>query len=279
MTYGELWKSLTAIYDEREAKAVSRYLLEVKYHLSMADVLGGAVPSDADESIRADIARLLRNEPIQYIIGEGEFCGRLFICRRGALIPRPETAGLCRLIVEAEHDSNAVRPLRVLDVGTGTGCIAVTLALDLPAAVVEAWDISDAALALAAENARRLNATVGFRKQDMTAAPLPSAPCFDLIVSNPPYVCNSEAAAMEPQVLDFEPHEALFVPDDDPLRYYRAVARYAAVALESGGRLYFEINPLFVNEMETMLHDMGFDSVSTYADAWEKPRMMKAVKP
>lgn len=280
-------------YDDSEAAAVARYLLEMKYGLSMADVACGGVEDLDGSALTTDVTRLLNGEPVQYVVGEAEFYGRRFIVRPGVLIPRPETEELCQWILSSLDASPFLGKASVLDIGTGSGCIAVTLAAELPEASVSAWDISEAALAIARENADRLGIPVKFEKQDILHYSLPTeedpfsavamkdaepsgdgAP-FSLIVSNPPYVCRSEATQMEPHVLEHEPHEALFVPDGDALLFYRVIARLGLQLLQPGGWLYFEINPLYADDLVSLMKEMGYADVETRQDQFGKTRMIR----
>ena len=289
MTFKEFWEPLTAIYETGEAKAVARLVMEVRFGLSMTDVVCGKTGDETEMLVLQQ--RLLAGEPVQYVLGEAAFGGRTFHVEPGVLIPRPETYELCQWIVESEAEKadnkGRKEPLRVLDIGTGSGCIACTLAAELPDAEVTAWDISDDALRIAAENAKRTNVSVTFEKVDALNPPLlhregsgVGLPELGLhiIVSNPPYICNKEAKDMERNVLDHEPSLALFVPDDDTLLFYRAIARYACSALVPGGKLFFELNALYAEETGQMLRDMGFTDVELRNDQFGKPRMMKAVK-
>lgn len=274
MTYQELWRGLTATYDEREAQAVARLVLERRFGLSLADVLCGRT---ADEAALAEVQRrLIAGEPVQYVLGEAEFGGRWFGVAPGVLIPRPETYELCQWIREDTED-----PCSVLDIGTGSGCIACTLAAELPGAQVTAWDVSDTALAIARGNVKRLSVTVQLERVDVlntsTLSLQPSK--LNLLVSNPPYVCECEKGEMAARVLEHEPHLALFVPDDDPLLFYRAIADYGRRALTEGGRLYFEINPLYADELEQMLCDGGYTDVSSRRDQFGKTRFTRATRP
>ena len=276
-------------YDDSEAAAVARYLLEMKYGLSMADVACGGVEDLDSNTLMTDVTRLLNGEPVQYVVGEAEFCGRRFIVRPGVLIPRPETEKLCQWILSALNTSPFLGKASTLDIGTGSGCIAVTLAAELPETSVLAWDVSDEALVIANENATRLGVSVIFEKQDVLHYSLPTgegrseAPdCglspFSLIVSNPPYVCRSEAAQMDPHVLEHEPHEALFVPDDDALLFYRVIAHLGLQLLQPGGWLYFEINPLYANDLVSLMKEMGYADVETRQDQFGKTRMIRGRK-
>jgi release factor glutamine methyltransferase len=270
MTYTELWRTLTAVYNEREAQAVARLLLEEHFGLTMADVLTGRMP---DEGELAPIRqRLLTGEPVQYVLGWAAFGGRRFAVRPGVLIPRPETYELCQWAVDAELGARAI-----LDVGTGSGCIACTLAAELAGAAVTAWDVSVRALGVARENAERTNVNVSFEQVDVLSNP-PASRSWDVIVSNPPYVCEREQAAMERHVLDYEPHLALFVPDDDPLLFYRSIARYAIKALKPDGALCLEINPLYARQLDDMLQKTGFRQVTIHQDDYDKDRYIIAWK-
>ena len=293
MEYKELWHRLTHIYDAGEAKAIVRWVLDVRFALSWTDVLCGKVTelSAHDQTeLEKIMQRLEKGEPVQYIIGVADFFGRQFRVAPGVLIPRPETEELCRWILasdkhgltrtvrEIPHQSDA----NILDIGTGSGCIAITLALELPDAKVTAWDISDDALRIAAGNAKSLGANVTFKHRDVLDSSLftlhSSLPKWDLIVSNPPYICEKEKSAMECNVLDHEPHLALFVPDDDPLLFYRAIAQYAAEALTAQGSLFFEINPLYADDLARMLRMMSYHDILIHQDQFGKSRFLKATK-
>ena len=277
MTYNELWRQLTQVYDEGEAKAIARLVYEVRFGLMPADLFIGKDTqlSTDDQILLEEIAkRLLQQEPVQYVLSEAEFGGRTFHVEPGALIPRPETYELCQWIVGNGRRIMKDESYSILDIGTGSGCIACTLAADIPNAKVTAWDISDDALRIAAENAKRTHVHVSFEKVDALNIPITSQ--FDTIVSNPPYICNKERVTMERNVLEHEPELALFVPDDNPLLFYRAIARYAKQALNPGGELYFEINPLYVNEMQTMLCQEGFAHTEIKEDQFGKQRFTKS---
>ena len=286
MTYRELWQPLTSRYTEPEAKAVARYLLEVGYGLSMTDILSGGaerVPADEMEQNRR---RLLNGEPVQYVIGKAEFGGRIFKVSPAVLVPRPETYELCQWVEKEERGERIEeRDYSLLDIGTGSGCIAITLALDMPYAKVEAWDISEKALNIARQNAESLNAQVHFRQVDALNEPTEDSslftlhPSLNIIISNPPYICKQEATAMEAHVLDHEPHQALFVPDDDPLLFYRAIAQYGKSALVAGGWLYFEINPLYHEVLEKMLDEMGYFGIEMRKDQFGQWRFARAQRP
>lgn len=279
MTYRELWQALIPAYDEREAKSIARMVFEQRFGLSLTDICMGKDKqlSEKTHSETEKIAeRLLQNEPVQYVLGCETFCGRTFKVRPGVLIPRPETAGLIELMAALRDPKKSSAD--ILDIGTGSGCIAVTAALDIPRADVTAWDIADEALATAAENAKELGAQVRIVRQDALCPPEDNG-LWDFVVSNPPYICDRERAEMSRNVLDHEPATALFVPDDDPLKFYRAIARYSRLALRPDGWLLFEINPLYADEMLTMLTDEHFDRISISDDMFGRKRFAMAQRP
>ena len=279
ITYRQLWTSLLGLYDRQEAQSIVRLVLDSRFGLDLTSIVCGGVEelSEAQQSdLSAIMSRLRAGEPVQYVLGEAWFCESRFHVAPGVLIPRSETEELCRMILAEE-----TRPgRRVLDIGTGSGCIAITLALSLPEAKVSAIDISDQALTIARGNAAALGAAVDFRQQDILDRSRygVSDASVDVIVANPPYVTVSEKKDMRVNVLDHEPSLALFVPDDDALRFYRAIADYALANLTEGGRLYFEINPLFANELCRMLEDKGFTHVRIVNDSFGKSRFAIGTK-
>ena len=383
MTYSEIWHRIATSYDDGEARAIARILIEELFGLSYADIVCGATEQlSADDTLRLDTAvrRIEQGEPLQHVLGYADFCGNRFSVNGSVLIPRPETEWLvdegaklmdgCIASDETQHKAPH-SPKRILDIGTGSGCIAISLKLRLGDAYVEAWDISEEALRTAQDNADALKAEVVFRKRDalraeeeccseekclqggalvssapteqamdsinsnegalvssapteqamdsinsnegalVSSAPtgqamdsinsnegalVSSAPTeqamdsinsneasttaalWDLIVSNPPYICDSERSAMDDNVLLHEPHTALFVPDDDPLRFYRAIARYALLTLNIGGSLLFECNTRYAEATGTMLRDMGFEEVTVSDDCFNLPRFVRGRK-
>ena len=325
-TYQQLWQSLTPLYDAGEAQAIVRTVLDVKYGMTLTDIICGKVneiSADEERKLEEIIIRLQKGEPVQYVLGEADFAGRPFHVEPGVLIPRPETAELCqwiekdmieKSIVSSEdspEDSSGNSPQatddarRILDICTGSGCIAITLGLNIPNSEVTGWDISEDALRIAQGNVEMMKAgNVRIEHQDALALPkaaetdnekmkgnddkevvkpkgkakTPSTQKWDLIVSNPPYICEKEKADMEKNVLEHEPSLALFVPDEDPLKFYRAIAEYASSALKSGGALYFEINPIYEKETREMLLKLDFKDIETKEDAFGKKRMMRAMK-
>lgn len=276
MTYRELWRTLEPLYGNGEARAITDYVLDVCFGLSKADILCGAVEEMTAEKaaeLNKIFGRLMEGEPVQYVLGRAEFSGRWFNVRPGVLIPRPETEELCAWITA---DSKASASPKVLDIGTGSGCIAITLQLDMPESKVTAWDISADALDVARENAQQLGANVNFVKLDALNAKPEGE--WDVIVSNPPYICEKEKKDMAVNVLEHEPHTALFVPDADPLLFYRAITRLAVQTLSKGGRLYFEINPIYADDTCHMMRAEGMTAVELRSDMYGKQRMAKGVK-
>ena len=392
MTYEALWHRLSSLYDAGEAKAIVRLVLDVRFGMSFTDILCGKVSelsSDDQTELEKIMLRLEKGEPVQYVLGVAEFCGRQFRVSPSVLIPRPETEELCgmvgdfvgdfvecgmwnvegemfeeggvieeegvleeggrrkeegeylipekgqiipkeeqiipkeeQIILEEGHiipekgkiilekddrirekeDRIREKEFRILDIGTGSGCIAITLALGIPGAKVTAWDISDDALHIAKQNAHTLGADVLFEKRDiLNISPstfhiphsssnvpssnispssflLPPSSKYSIIVSNPPYICHKEQPAMEKNVLEHEPHLALFVPDNDPLLFYRAIANYAIEALRTGGMLFFELNPVYANDTEKMIQELGFKNTELRKDQFGKLRFLKATK-
>ena len=286
MKYEDIWKPLVCRYGDKEAKAITRYLLEVGYGLSMTDILCGAAEQLPPDEMGENLRRLLKGEPVQYVVGKAEFGGRIFKVTPDVLIPRPETYELCQWIKEIEEreieereERREEREYPILDIGTGSGCIAITLALDIPNAQVEAWDISEGAFSIARQNAKDLHAHVDFKQVNvLSSLPKQRGPEWVFIVSNPPYICKKEAASMEQHVLDHEPHQALFVPDEDPLVFYKAIGQDACYALANHGCLFFEINPLYATEITKMLDEMGFFEIETRKDQFGKVRFVRARK-
>ena len=287
MEYEELWHRLTHIYDAGEAKAIVRWVLDVRFDMSWTDILCGKVTelSAHDQTeLEKIMLRLEKGEPVQYIIGVADFCGRQFHVEPGVLIPRPETAELCRMVIEErEISQKGQSPLcEILDIGTGSGCIAITLALELPDAKVTAWDISDEALRIADGNAKSLGANVTFEHCDVLDSSLftlhSSLPSWDLIVSNPPYIQPIECDEMAKNVLDYEPQIALFAPEENPIVFYQRIGDYAWQHLNPGGLLFFELNPLTADQVCDSLRTTGFMEIEILNDQFGKPRFLKATK-
>ena len=284
MTYSEIWHRIATSYEDGEARAIARILIEELFGLSYTDIVCGATDQlSADDTLRLDTAvrRIEQGEPLQHVLGYADFCGNHFGVNASVLIPRPETEWLVdegERLINGVSNATPPAPKRILDIGTGSGCIAISLKLRLGEAYVEAWDISEEALRTAESNAKALKAEVAFCKRDALRAEESVAP-WDLIVSNPPYICDSERAAMDDNVLLHEPHTALFVPDDDPLRFYRAIARYALSSLGNGGSLLFECNTRYAEATGEMMREMGFEEVTVNDDCFGLPRFVKGSSP
>ena len=269
-------KLIAASYAETEASALARWILEEEFGFSTLELYAGKdtdFPMEKRNRLNDILVRLARFEPIQYIIGKTEFCGLTLKVSSDVLIPRPETAELVDWIVSDCPQSG----LRVLDIGTGSGCIAITLAERMVEAEVSAWDISERALAVARENALHNNVRIAFSCMDVFNEPTGTS-VFDIIVSNPPYITESERAEMERNVLDYEPETALFVPDTDPLRFYRRIAHIGNQMLKPGGKLFFEINRAYGSETAAMLKYGGYSQVEVRSDSYGNARMIKAIK-
>ena len=257
-------QSLQESYPQEEIKALSMLICCDMLGLDALDIYMGKdiILSECKQrELENIIFRLQKNEPIQYIRGFAEFSGRNFKVASGVLIPRPETAELVELIVKENPNAR-----HLLDIGTGSGCIAISLDKKLPDVDVEAWDISEEALAIARKNNEDLEAGVRFLQRDVLSDDWEKVPSFDVIVSNPPYVTETEKKDMEPNVLNWEPSGALFVPDSDPLRFYRRIGELGRSMLTVGGRLYFEINRAFGEAVASMLRKQGYTNVRIRKD-------------
>ena len=277
-------RRLQEVYSPGEARAVYRLVMETRFHLSMTDILLGKdkelSPNDLAEW-EIILSRLLDGEPVQYVLGEADFCGLKLHVEPGVLIPRPETAQLVDVIL---RDTDA--GCRVLEIGTGSGCIAWTLALEFPTAQLTAVDISADALAIARSQFLDADSPEGsgrsrisFVEADVldpgeTGLSATAAGKYDVIVSNPPYVMEKEKLGMRSNVLDYEPALALFVPDDDPLVFYRAIARHASVLLADHGWGLVEINALLADSTAACFRDAGFPAVSILPDLSGRPRFV-----
>ena len=271
----EIRNALREHYPDSEALALAKMLLVEAFGFSTLELYGGKdkeISGKRLDVLNEMIARLKKNEPIQYVIGAEVFCGWTFEVNENVLIPRPETQELVHWIV-ADWKSDA--PCRILDVGTGSGCIAISLSKLLEGAEVEAWDISEGALRVARRNADRNEAQVFFRQVDVLKACAEDCR-YDVIVSNPPYITESEKQDMDANVLDWEPHTALFVPDTDPLLFYRRIAELGVSMLNEGGALYFEINRAYGEETVRMLEGLGYKQIELRKDNWGNDRMIKA---
>lgn len=271
----EIRDALKGFYPDSEAFSLAKMLLVEVFGFTTLELYGGKDKEFSgnhrvvlDEMLR----RLQKNEPIQYIIGTENFCGLVFEVNPHVLIPRPETQELVEWIVDECRDKQTCR---LLDIGTGSGCISISLANFLPQAEVESWDISEGALQVARRNCERNGVKVLLRQQDVLAA-VPEGVRYDVIVSNPPYITEKEKSDMDANVLDWEPSTALFVPDEDPLLFYRKIAELGCEMLKEGGSLYFEINRAYGDETLRMLEALGYVQMELKKDSWGNDRMIKA---
>lgn len=268
-------EDLATAYTDGEIKALTRIIATELLGMSqMAFYLKDDITLTAEQETLLDnaIERLKKQEPIQYILGYSDFCGLRFKVTPATLIPRPETSELVEWIA-----SEAAGRESILDIGTGSGCIAVSLAHKMPQSKVTAWDISNDALAVAAENSKANGCVVTFEQVDILAYE-PTGEQFDIIVSNPPYIKENEKEAMHANVLDWEPHTALFVPNNDPLLFYRTIAEKGLTLLKPGGSLYFEINRAHGKDTVDMLAALGYTSIELRKDFADNDRMIRAVK-
>lgn len=274
----DMQRRLVPVYGEGEAKAMVRLIFHSLKGWSLTDMM---IHSDnpASEYLiqKTDgiLNRLMKFEPIQYILGEAYFYGMTFKVTPATLIPRPETEELVDMIVK---ENQGEKDLSVLDIGTGSGAIAIALSRNLPFSEVSAIDISPEALEIAEENAQNLHAQIAFINADVFSF-MPKPDTLDIIASNPPYIDESEKDDMEPNVVDYEPHQALFVPDRSPLLYYSRITDIAETGLKSNGRLYLEINPRHADELKTNLEKAGFADVTILNDINGKRRFIKCLKP
>lgn len=263
-------------YGQHEGYALYRLIMEECFELSHTEILLGKdnqISTENQARLREITERLLKDEPIQYILGYTYFHGHKFHTAPGALIPRPETELLVDAALSIIKEGKTNVPPRVLDIGTGSGCIAISMALT--GCPTTAMDISEEALAIASKNAETLNANINFIHENILH-PQPNIQQWDIILSNPPYICLHEALEMERNVLYHEPHQALFVPDTDPLIFYRAIASYAASHLASGGWLCLEINQAYPKEMMNLLASFGFKDINIALDQYGKNRIATA---
>ena len=268
-------EELSGCYSAGEISALTRIIaVELLGISQMAFYLKDDIALTAEQEALLDnaIECLKNQEPIQYILGYSDFCDLRFKVTPATLIPRPETSELVEWIASEATGSESI-----LDIGTGSGCIAVSLAHKMPQSKVTAWDISNDALDVAAENSKANGQAVTFEQVDILAYQ-PTGEQFGIIVSNPPYIKEVEKEQMEANVLDWEPHTALFVPDSDPLLFYRTIAEKGLVLLKPGGRLFFEINRAYGKETMEMLESLGYTSIELRKDFAENDRMIRAVK-
>ncbi len=268
-------QSLKAIYEEREAQNIAFLLIAFLYQMKKRDVILNRQIIDNQyngKSLDTYIYRLQQHEPVQYVLGEAHFYGLNLMVTPAVLIPRPETEELVHLIIQ---ENRHVSSLSILDIGTGSGCIPIVLGKYLKDAKIHAIDISQEALAIAQKNARRNEVPVLFHQLDILSSNLDSLPAFDVIVSNPPYIREIEKENMQANVLHYEPMQALFVPDNQPLLFYERIALLALKKLRKGGRLYLEINENFGTQVADLLLSLHFQEVKVLKDLQGKDRIVK----
>ena len=271
----QIIECLNELYPPEEIKSISKIICE---DLLGIDYLSLYIDKDIilsdkqKKELNSILDRLQRFEPIQYIVEKVEFYGRTFFIAPGVLIPRTETEHLVDIIVKKETNAK-----RILDIGTGSGCIGITLAKEMANSYVEAWDVSDRALQIAKKNNLDLNGGVKIKRKDILKDFLLDS-SFDLIVSNPPYVTIKEREGMDPNVLDWEPSLALFVPDESPLMFYKRIAEIGMELLDPDGVLYFEINSLFGQQLVELLERLGYAEVELKQDFFQRDRFIRARK-
>ena len=271
---------LSGVFGEREAHAIVRLLFESLFGMGQTEMLtGGAERLTESEARRLDqcVARICNGEPVQYVIGTADFMDMKLKVTPAVLIPRPETEDLVRIIIETTASKEN---LRMLDIGTGSGCIAISLKSAFPNSHVCGCDISSDALAVARKNAESLGQNVDFQLCDIlkTAHVHQLGSEYDIIVSNPPYVCDSESAEMGRHVVEHEPHQALFVGDDAPLTFYEAIVSFASKSMKVAGRLYFEVNRRYAYEVAHLLETFGFSEVTVAKDRFGNDRIVYGTK-
>lgn len=275
--FRDLQKQVTLHEDSSEIKSILFLVLESVLGLSQSDIAADRpvlVSESHQKKINEVISRINAEEPVQYILGSTYFYGRKFNVNPAVLIPRSETE---ILIEEVLKEIDPFSPGIILDIGTGSGCIGITLAKELPAKRVLAIDVSEGALKTAGENAQQLGASVEFLKVNVLTDHLPALP-LEVIVSNPPYVTDSESHTMKKNVLDYEPHLALFIPDHDPFVFYSTIARKGYASLTETGKVFVEINERYGDEVSDIFKDAGFNTIRTVKDLQGKNRIVTASK-
>lgn len=272
--------ALTPAVGDGEARAMAEIIVEDTTGLSRTKIVVNpdyVLTPESVERIESVRDKVLAGEPVQYALGQAQFRGRTFVVEPGVLIPRPETAQLVDMIVD---EYGARNDLRVLDVGCGSGCIACSLARDLRYARITALDISPTAVRVTRTNASALSVKVDVQQADVLdyRTSFPGSDDYDIVVSNPPYVLDSEKSGMDARVVDHEPQGALFVPDDDPLLFYRTIAKKAWTRLSHGGRIYFEINPLCASRLVALMFDIGYIDVEIIRDYRGEQRFLTCTR-
>jgi release factor glutamine methyltransferase len=274
--YNEMVETLSALYPKREAQQIISYIFEDLFKQQKPYSTVKQFNIKESEELRAILVRLLLHEPWQYIVGAADFYGEKFIVNPAVLIPRPETEELVYNILQECTEAN----LKVLDIGTGSGCIAIMLSKKMKNADVKAIDICQMALDTASENARNLSASLDFQICNiLDSQSRATLSCYDIIVSNPPYINPKEKNIMSDNVLKYEPHKALFTSNDDTLEFYREILNFANEGhLSKNGKVFFELNQYLAKEIESLAITMGFNNVKIINDLQHEPRMLMASK-
>lgn len=268
-------QELKDIYDAGEIETFISFCFEEYLNFNKTDLILSATENVTESELlkfNFAVKQLKQQRPIQYIFGKADFYGLKFKVNEHVLIPRPETEELVDLIIRENKDR---QQLSILDIGTGSGCIAIALKKHLPAARISALDVSDQALEIARQNAQANQVDISFFQQDILKWDAEKALTYDCIVSNPPYICFSEKTGMHKNVLEHEPHLALFVPDEDPLLFYKSIAGFAVSHLKKDGKLYFEINASYGLEASKMLGEKGFKNTAIINDLNNKNRILQ----
>ncbi|WP_436514915.1 peptide chain release factor N(5)-glutamine methyltransferase [Ekhidna sp. To15] len=267
----ETAKQLEKIYEPREAENISYLLFEDVFNVTRTDILTSESKKISQSQLDEIVDRLLKSEPIQYVTGVADFYSRKLSIAQGALIPRPETEELCELIIK----ENSIDQPRILEVGVGSGCIAITLSLELGVKVF-GTDVSEDALAIAGKNIAALESRVTLLKSDVLAENLPVDE-LDILVSNPPYIPMADQLEMRENVLQYEPEVALFVPNQDPIIFYKRIAEVGLKSLKKGGKLYFEIHEKYADPVVEYLDKKGYKAMHIHKDMHGKDRMVSAI--
>ncbi|WP_181304954.1 peptide chain release factor N(5)-glutamine methyltransferase [Rufibacter sp. XAAS-G3-1] len=269
---------LETLYEKPEARTIAEWTLEHALKASRFELLQRRkeeVSPELQKQLQTYLERLLQHEPLQYVLGEASFYGREFYVNPAVLIPRPETEELVQRVIKTYQHQPEVK---LLDIGTGSGCIPITLAAELPTSQVWGLDTSPEALTVAKSNAEKLAQNVTWLQQDiLQEIPVLETHSLDVVISNPPYVLEEEKSLMRQNVLEFEPHLALFVPNEDPLLFYRRIAEVAQQLLKPGGKLFYEINERFAQETKAMLQQLDYQDVQVHQDLRGKDRVAEAV--
>ncbi len=275
--YQQVFDTIESLYGKREAGSLAAAYLFDRWHIDRIKLSMNLELAIDDRMLKSDLRKLQQGMPLQHVVGFQEFFGHKFQTNHHALIPRPETEELVEWVIETISDLPSESILKVLDIGTGTGCIPISVDLAYDYLECTGIDISEEALKLAETNAKRLGSACSFQKLDILSNSL-EKDTWDIIISNPPYIPESDRSQMHKNVLDFEPGLALFVSNEDPLVFYRTIAQKSSSALKKSGLLFFEIHESYGNEVRKLLSDEGYEDIELRQDINGKDRMLKAVR-